>query len=480
MLHPTDSLDLTSLRSRYQAGTLRPSDVVAGVLQRLAAAPADHVWIAVQAADQLQERAEALEALDMAHLPLYGVPFAVKDNIDAVPLPTTAACAAFAYLPAESAPVVQRLLDAGAMLIGKTNMDQFATGLVGTRSPYGAVPNAFNTAFIAGGSSSGSAVAVASGLVSFALGTDTAGSGRVPAAFNNIIGLKPTRGLLSTRGVVPACRSLDCVSILALSVPDAWDILEITRGFDVDDPFSRPPAATPAPPRPPLRRFTFGVPAEQHLTFCGNDAARRQFDTAVERLCGLGGTPVAVDLTPFVEAARLLYDGPWVAERYLAVRDVVAEHPDALHPVTHSILATSANFTAVDTFAAYHRLKELRRHTSRLWEDFDILVTPTAGTIFTIAEVEADPLRLNSQLGYYTNFVNLLDLCALAIPAGWLDSGLPFGITLVAPAFDEPLLCTIGDAAHRAANLPMGATQCGIPPQEEPSRRQRRRPATQQ
>lgn len=465
MLAVGDSLEQSTLRERYRHGDLTPHDVVSGILQRLATAPENHVWISRYADEHLIARARSLQQQDMAMSPLYGLPFAVKDNIDVVGLPTTAACPAFSYLPTETAPVVSKLLDAGAMLIGKTNLDQFATGLVGTRTPYGPVHNAFDPNYIAGGSSAGSAVAVASGYVSFALGTDTAGSGRIPAAFNNVVGLKPTRGMLSTRGIVPACRSLDCVSIFALSVPNAREVLTVAKGFDPNDPFSRPQADVDACREPlELRPFYFGIPVREHLQAFGNHTAEQQFDQAVQRLVGLGGEPVDVDFTPFVETAQLLYEGPWIAERYVAIREFMATQRAALHPVTRDIIEAGAAVQGPDVFAAYYRLKALRRAIAPLWNHIDVLVTPTASSIFTIAQVEADPIRLNSQLGYYTNFMNLLDLSAIAIPVGFVDNGLPFGITLAAPAFSEAWLCTVGDAVHRAAGLGMGATGYTLPP----------------
>jgi allophanate hydrolase len=468
MLAAGDNLEQSTLRERYRQGDVTPQGVVSGILQRLISGPENHVWISRVADEHLIARARFLQQQDMAMYPLYGIPFAVKDNIDVVGLPTTAACPAFSYQPTETAPVVSKLLDAGAMLIGKTNLDQFATGLVGTRTPYGVVHNAFDPTYIAGGSSAGSAVAVASGYVSFALGTDTAGSGRIPAAFNNIIGLKPTRGMLSTRGIVPACRSLDCISIFALSVLNAWEVLAVTKGFDPHDPFSRPYADVDVPhERSPLRPFRFGIPASEHMQVFDNHTAAQQFDLAVQRLVSLGGALVDVDFTPFIETAHLLYEGPWIAERYVAIRAFLATHREALHPVTRDIIEAGATVQGPDVFAAYYRLKALRRAIAPLWNDIDVLVTPTASSMFTIAQVEAEPIRLNTQLGYYTNFMNLLDLSAIAIPAGFLDNGLPFGITLAAPAFSEAWLCTVGDAVHRAARLGMGATGYPVPPMQE-------------
>ena len=465
MLQAAAPLDLLSLRSLYQSGKLRPAQLVAGLLERIARRGDDKVWIHRIQDKALAARAAELERADAATLPLYGVPFAVKDNIDVAGLPTTAACPEFSYVAKASAPVVERLIAAGAILVGKTNLDQFATGLVGVRSPYGVPRNTFNPDYVPGGSSSGSAVAVAAGLASFSLGTDTAGSGRVPAAFNNLVGLKPTRGLLSTRGVLPACRSLDCVSIFALTGADAAAVLRVAGGYDAADPFSRREAA---PQRAMPRSFSgarIGVPRDAQLQFFGNAETPKLFSQAVERL---GGERVTIDLAPFLETARLLYEGPWVAERYLAIREFIEQHPGALHPVTAQIIGGAKKHSAIDAFAAYYRLKELQRRCAPLWDEIDLLVTPTAGTIYRIAEVEADPVRLNSNLGYYTNFMNLLDLAAIAVPAGFQHDGLPFGITLVAPAFTDEALCALGDIAQRAAVKTMGAT--GLPlPKEAPS-----------
>jgi allophanate hydrolase len=458
-----DSFDLTRLRAAYLSERLRTSELVETVLERIARRGDDKVWIDVTPRAQLLARAQELERYNPAELPLYGVPFAIKDNIDFAGRPTTAACTDFAYTPATSAAVVQRLLDAGAIAIGKTNLDQFATGLVGTRSPFGAPSSVFDSRYIPGGSSSGSAVAVAAGLVSFALGTDTAGSGRVPAAFNNIVGLKPTKGLLSTRGVVPACRSLDCVSVFALTVEDAQSVLALTQGFDVADPFSRADGSTA---REIAERFVFALPRAAELEFFADDEARKLFAQAVGLLEKLGGTRVEIDYRPFLETARLLYEGPWVAERWLVVRELLARKPEALLPVTRRVIEAGAKPSAADAFAAYYRLKTLRRASASTWDNVDVLVTPTAGTIYTHKEIEADPITLNSRLGYYTNYVNLFDLAALAIPAGFRRDGLPFGITLTAPAFHERALCDLGKRVQRAFALPMGATGVKLPDEE--------------
>lgn len=462
---PEEPLDLETLGGRYRAGTLRPTHLLAGLLQRIERRGDDKVWIHRVADEELMARAAALERSGPNGLPLYGIPFAIKDNIDLAGHPTTAACPDYRYFAKDSAAVVAKLVDAGAIALGKTNLDQFATGLVGVRSPYGVPANSFNPEYVPGGSSSGSAIAVAAGLASFSLGTDTAGSGRVPAAFNNLVGHKPTCGLLSTRGVVPACRSLDCVSIFALTAGDAAAVLRVARGFDASDPFSRREPATGRRLTPAsFAGLRFGVPLADQLEFFGNADAARVFEASVQRIMGLGAERVDVDFAPFFATARLLYEGPWVAERYVAIREFFDKHPESLHPVTRTITGGAAKFSAADAFSAFYRLKALQRETAPVWDRVDILVTPTAGTIYTIAEVEADPIRTNSNLGLYTNFMNLLDLSAIAVPAGFQANGLPFGITLIAPAFADEALCALGDAAQRAAVGTMGATRNPLPP----------------
>ncbi len=380
--------------------------------------------------------------------PLAGLTFAIKDNIDLAGVPTTAACPSFAYTPATSAHVVQNLLTAGALPVGKTNLDQFATGLVGTRSPHGAPRNVFNPEYISGGSSSGSAVAVASGLVDFALGTDTAGSGRVPAAFNGIIGLKPTKGRLSTRGVVPACRSLDCVSIFARDILTTARALAAAEGFDPADPFSRQ-ASSPLASRlsPKL-----GIPRADQLEWFGNTESPALFSSALDRLRSLGIEIIEVDFSAFLDAARLLYEGPWTAERYAAVGAFIEKHsatPESaraagLDPTVSKIILGGRTASAADAFRATYRLAELRRAADTILATVDALVAPTAGTIYKISEIEADPVRLNSNLGRYNNFMNLLDLCGLTVPAGRYSFGPGFGITFIAPAWHDSQLLALG------------------------------------
>jgi allophanate hydrolase len=456
---PCASLTLDSVKKCCANGGVGVISVLDGLLDRIESRDDNAIWIHRLPREAVLAQARSLQSRDPGELPLHGVPFAVKDNIDVEGLPTTAGCPEFAYTARKTATVVRRLQEAGAILIGKTNMDQFATGLVGARSPYGACRNPFDNNYIAGGSSSGSAVAVATGCVSFALGTDTAGSGRVPAAFNNIVGLKPTRGLLSAAGVVPACQSLDCVSVFSLTADDALQIARIAAGYDESDPYSRPQAKyvslnSIAPPE----KFRFGVPQESQLEFFGDNESRRVFEAAIKHLEDMGGEKTEIDFGPFLKAARLLYEGPWVAERYAAVAEFIATNPGAVLPVIRKILERGMNLSAAEAFLAQHTLMRLRQETRGIMASIDMLVTPTAGTIYTIAEIEAEPIRLNSNLGYCTNFMNLLDMCAVAVPAGFLPSGLPFGVTFAGPTFSESTLCAIAARFHRAVGVELGAT----------------------
>ncbi|SAI69255.1 allophanate hydrolase [Bordetella ansorpii] len=450
----------------YAAGAA-PGDLLAPYLDL---DPQDNAWIArlddSRLAAQLRELDERLEAAggDRARLPLYGVPFAIKDNIDAAGWPTTAGCPEFAYVPEQDATVVARLRAAGAVLVGKTNLDQFATGLVGTRSPYGPVANSFDPAYVSGGSSSGSASVVARGLAVFSLGTDTAGSGRVPAGFNNLVGLKPTRGWLSTAGVVPACRTLDCVSVFALTVDDASLVAGIAGGHDPRDPYSRvrPDSALPWPSAPRL-----AVPA--HPEFHGDEQSRRAFEQSLRDLQALGAVIEPIDFTPFMELADLLYQGPWVAERFCAVESLWREQPEAIHPVVRSIVEQASRYTAADAFRAEYRRAELTGVIHAALSGFDALVVPTAPSIYTIEQLLADPIALNSRLGHYTNFANLADLSALALPAGMREDGLPTGITLIGAAWQDDALAVFGRAWQASRALPLGAT--GAPaPAAEPAR----------
>jgi allophanate hydrolase len=445
-------LTISALRGLYCSGEAKPSEVVAEVYDRIARAGTRPVWISLVPREAAMERARGLERDSEAITrPLYGIPFAMKDNIDLAGLPTTAGCPAFAYSPERSASVIERLIAAGAIPVGKTNLDQFATGLVGTRSPYGACSSVFDARYISGGSSSGSAVAVASGLVSFSLGTDTAGSGRVPAAFNNLIGLKPSRGLLSAAGVVPACRSLDCVSIFSHDCHDAHAVWKAAQGLDPLDPYSRVPQ--PGEGAAPWANggFRFGVPAPYQLEFFGDKEAAALYQAALARLEQLGGTRVEIDFSIFRAVAELLYAGPWVAERLAAIRAFFEAHSGEMNPVVAGIVGGARRYSAVDAFEAEYRLRTLRRTSAREWERMDVLVVPSTPTIYTHDEITADPVRLNSNLGYYTNFVNLLDQAAVAAPAGFRTNGLPFGITFIGPAFTDEALLALADRYHRAS-----------------------------
>ena len=436
-----ENLTITGLHAAYRSGTLTPVSAMQDVLARVSAYADPAVWISRMPEDKVLARAQALmDDPAKRNLPLYGIPFAVKDNIDAAGLPTTAACPAFSYRPENNSTVVEKLLAAGAILIGKTNLDQFATGLVGTRSPYGAPRCVFNGDYVSGGSSSGSAVAVAAKLVSFSLGTDTAGSGRVPAAFNNLVGLKPTRGLISTKGVVPACKSLDCVSIFAGTSADAQTVLSAAAGYDEGDCYSRAGHAHPLP----QANFRFGVLAPKDREFFGEAENPKLYEAAITRLAALGGLPVEFDYAPFRDVASLLYQGPWVAERYAAIRTFFDAHETEMDPTVRTIIAGAKKYSAADAFDGQYRLRAFERVTGKQWDKMDVILLPTAPVQYTVDAVNANPVALNARLGLYTNFVNLLDYCAIAVPAGFRRDGLAFGVTLVAPAFSDAALANLG------------------------------------
>jgi allophanate hydrolase len=407
------------------------------------------IWISRVSPEALLDAARAIDARVAAGetLPLAGVPFAVKDNIDVAGLKTTAACPAFAYQPDASATVVERLLAAGALCVGKTNLDQFATGLNGTRSPYGSPRNAYNLAYVSGGSSSGSSSAVAAGLVAFALGTDTAGSGRVPAAFQHLIGFKPSKGRWSNRGVVPACRTLDCVTVFTDDTADARLIDGVVAGFDAADAYSKPLADTP------IARRTIGVPRRDQRVFFGDLESEYLYAQALEKLSELGDI-VEIDYAPLQEAAQLLYSGPWVAERTAAIESLLTSDPDAIDPTVREIVSVGLETRAVDLFNGIYRLAELKRHADTLWDTIDLMAFPTAGTSYRVAELAAAPIALNSALGFYTNFVNLLDMAALAIPAGTRANATGFGITLIGPADTDRALLVVADDYLAIADLP--------------------------
>jgi allophanate hydrolase len=454
---------IASLVAAHRTGARSPEQTVERAYARIREHNDPAVFIALRAEDEVRAEARALAGAGAgAERPLYGVPVAVKDNIDVVGLPTTVGCPAFAYQPGKDATVVARLKRAGALVIGKTNLDQFATGLVGVRSPYGIPRNPVRPDLIPGGSSSGSAVAVAAGLVPLALGTDTAGSGRVPAGLNNIVGLKPSPGLVPNAGVVPACRSLDCVSICALTTDDAFAALTAIAGPDPADAYSR--AQTLGVPGAVAPGTKLGVPLAGQRLFFGDEVSAAAYEAALARLARLGFAIEQIDIEPFYETARLLYEGPWLAERYLTARAMIASAPDAMHPVTREIILGGARPTAADAFAAFHQLEELRRTADATFRTVDALALPTVPTVYTVRQVLADPIALNSRLGTYTNFVNLLGLCGLAVPAALRADGAAFGITLVAPGGRDAELASIGRVFHADTGLALGATGEAQPP----------------
>jgi allophanate hydrolase len=444
-------LDVCGIAADVSAGRVSAVAVVQEVIARIAVYDLiqPQAWIARFDAHALLAQAEAIDARVAAgeDLPLAGVPFAVKDNIDVAGIDTTAGCPSFGYRPAASATVVDRLVAAGAICIGKTNLDQFATGLNGTRSPYGAPVNVYNRAYVSGGSSSGSAVVVAAGLVAFALGTDTAGSGRVPAAFQHLIGFKPSRGRWSSTGLVPACRTLDCITVLASTVAETRLVDTVVAGYDATDPFS-----APVPDRPRDAR-RIGVPRANQRKWFGDLDSERLYGAALDTLAANGATIVEIDMTPLDEAAQLLYGGPWVAERTAALEAVLAADPADLDPVVREVVAGGRDLRAVDLFNGIYRLAALRRAAEVMWESIDLLVLPTTGTTYRVAEMRAAPIALNSNLGAYTNFVNLLDMAAIAVPAGARDNGTGFGITLIGPAGTDRALLAASDAYLDAAKL---------------------------
>lgn len=455
--HTTAGWTINEWLAAYRNQELTPRAALQTLRAQLNGEDAD--WIYVVSAAELDSQINTLEQQSSAaSLPLYGVPFAVKDNIDVAGIPTTAACPTFTYIPEVDATSVARLKQAGAIVLGKTNLDQFATGLVGTRSPYGAVPNSFKPDYVSGGSSSGSATTVARGLVPFSLGTDTAGSGRVPAGFNNIVGLKPTKGRFSTTGVVPACRSLDCVSVFALTVDDAEIVAKVMEGFDPTDGYSRtaPAAATYFSNKP-----RFGIPASPN--WFGDAQAEAAWLETLENISAFGVELVTLDFTPMFTLAQLLYGGPWVAERHAAIADFMQTHANDMNEVVRGIIANAVNFSATDAYRAEYRRADLAREIQLLMSSVDALLVPTSPRHPTIADVNADPVGVNSQLGTYTNFVNLADCSALALPAAMRADGLPFGITLIAPAWQDAALTAFGKKWHSSVNLSLGATTRAIP-----------------
>ena len=455
MKHQFD-LRIRALKTAYSDGSLTPRQLIAALLNHAAALnPEFNLFIHLCSEAELEPYLAALDGKSPAELPLFGVPFAIKDNIDLAGIATTAACPAFAYTPERSATIVEQLIALGAVPMGKTNLDQFATGLNGTRSPYGACRNSVHADYPSGGSSAGSSLAVALGVVSFALGTDTAGSGRVPAALNNLVGLKASKGLISTAGVVPACRSLDCVTYFTATAREASQLLALTAKLDHRDQYSRSnplwnDTSAFGAPRP---AFRFGVPKQ--LEFLGCTESPALFAQTITQLQALGGEAVEIDFAPFLAAARLLYAGPWVAERYSVAGELIEQQPNAVLPVIKDVLAKAPALSAVETFEAQYQLQAFKAQCDQLMAGLDCVLTPAYPRPVTLAELEAEPVQRNSDLGYYTNFMNMLDYAAVAVPAGFMANGLPWGVTLFGRVFTDQYLLSLADALQRQHNLPL-------------------------
>lgn len=452
----TIPLTIEALIAAYQSGEINVAEFLSEKLTNVRA-DKHNAWISIISDAQLAQYVEVLQQSSPKDLPLYGVPFAIKDNIDLAGMATTAACPDFAYQAQQSAFVVDLLIAAGAVPLGKTNLDQFATGLVGTRSPWGEVKNSFDPKYISGGSSAGSAVSVALDQVYFSLGTDTAGSGRIPAAFNNLVGLKPTRGTLSCSGLVPACKSLDCITFFSRTAKDLELIYQVAAVYDPADCYARPVSAKLSK-KMSFSGIRVGVPKPDQLAFFGNADYQAQFDKALEQVKSLGGTIVEIDFEPFLSAARLLYQGPWVAERYAAIQDFFDHDASRCLPVIETIVGGAKNFDAADTFKAMYQLQHYKVICDKLVKSVDVILTPTAGSSYTIDEVNANPIELNTNLGYYTNFMNLLDYSAIAVPSGFGLQGRPFGVTFFSLAFEDMTLLALADEWQQSLNLPLGAT----------------------
>ncbi len=458
--------DIKSLHTAYATGA-NPAAVLMEALRRIDAAEDPGIFLYVFDQDQIAAEVSKLGPFDPVGKPLWGIPFAIKDNIDAQGTPTTAACPAYAYEAEKDAFVVRALRQAGAILVGKTNLDQFATGLVGVRSPYPIPKNAIDPNIVPGGSSSGSAVAVARGIVSFSLGTDTAGSGRVPAALNRIVGLKPTLGALSNSGVVPACRTLDTISIFGLTVEDAYAVFQVAAAFDIDDAYARPVGTPPLASPPPS--FKVGVPNAASLEFFGDAVQAASFAKAVDDLKTLGGEIMEIDFTPFYEVASMLYHGAWSAERLTVIEELLKTDPDQIHPVTREVIGFAEGLSAADAFRGMYRLQSLKRQTTPLIESVDVFCVPTIPTFYSCADLEADPIGPNSRFGTYTNFVNLLDMSGLAVPVSDREDGRPGSVTLLAATGHDPQIAAIATALQNANTPALGATDWAFP---EPSRTQ--------
>lgn len=454
----TGSLALPVLRAFYQSGG-SPQDVFGAVFDRIGARGPDPAWIALRSRQEVMAEAAKLDRADIHQKPLWGVPFGVKDNLDLAGMETTNGCRAHTRKAATTTPIVQCLIDAGAIPVGKNNMDQFGVGINGTRTDFGVPRCAFDEAYISGGSTSGGGVVVAAGLVSFAIGGDAAGSGRVPAALNNIVGLKPTPGLVPNTGIPTVAGLVGTNSLLTLTVDDAVTATQVILGYDPKDPFSKPEAENYALSAPdPPATFRFAVPDSASRHFSDDTEAARLFDEAVTCLESLGGTAVPTDITPFLEQARALYEGPFIAQRTANLEAFLAKHEADVFPATREILGWGHRYTAKDLFRAEYKLRAVKQFARTLFQDVAFLATPTTPTTVTVAQMLADNIGLNAMLGIYTNFVNLVDLPAISVPAGFRDDGLPLGLMLIGARLDDARLAAYAAAYQKQANVPLGAT----------------------
>ncbi|XPF94589.1 allophanate hydrolase [Colwellia sp. RE-S-Sl-9] len=450
------NLTISAIHQAYKNGEQTPDSLIKTLLSKAVEYP--EAWIHLLSHQEVSPYLTALAEKSIEDCPLWGIPFAIKDNIDLAGIPTTAACPEFSYVPEKSAHVVEQLIAAGAIPLGKTNLDQFATGLNGTRSPYGVTPNSFDPNYISGGSSAGSSVVTAVGLTTFSLGTDTAGSGRVPACFNNLVGLKPSIGLFSSTGMVRACKSLDCTSVFSLTAEDAQTVFAVAADFDESDGYARKNPITNQGQVPFPEKFTFAIPQFEQLAFFGSDSYEKAYFEAIQQLEAIGGTKVEMDFSPFFDTAKLLYDGPWIAERYVATEDIMTKNPAAMMDVTRAIISNGTKYKATDAFSAFYKVQDFKQKADRLVASVDVLITPTAGRHFTIEEINEKPIERNSQLGYYTNFMNILDYAALAVPTSISETKMPFGITLFSAAMTDQKLLTLASRIRNANKLPLGAT----------------------
>lgn len=455
-MYVPEQLTIGWIKQAYAKQVLTPKELIEEMIKRAKTQEEKNIWIVPPTEEAIQPYLDALPK-EREQYPLWGIPFAIKDNIDLAGVPTTAACPDFSYIPKENATVVEKLIKAGAIPIGKTNLDQFATGLVGTRSPYGEVHNAYQPEMISGGSSSGSAVSVALGLAAFALGTDTAGSGRVPAMLNTLVGWKPPVGSWSSKGVVPACASLDCVTVFAKKMEDVELVNSIAKGFDAECCWSK----TFQEKGKTLPKKVY-IPKEEP-EFYGDfkEIYRQKWNACIKRIKGLGILVEELDMNMFQKAALILYEGAYVAERWEDLKEFVEANPGKTFPVTETILRSGEKKenTAAKLFGDLHQLQQYKAKARLLLED-SVMIMPTAGGSFTREQVRRDPIETNSKMGLYTNHCNLLDLTAIAVPENSSDRTYPFGITIFGRSDSENLVLAFGEAFLASESIQLAV--CGL------------------